>query len=75
MTKAPQFVLCIENTGHPAALEIGKVYQVLEDAEADRHGLRRVIDESGDDYLYPDTFFVPIDLPQDAARAFTKRSA
>lgn len=75
MTTAPQFVLCVENTGHPAALEICKVYQVLEDAEADRHGLRRVIDESGDDYLYPDTFFVPIDLPQAAARAFTKRSA
>jgi hypothetical protein len=46
-----------------------KVYRILSDAQASRHGLMRVIDESGEDYLYPEKYFVPIKLPQAAERA------
>jgi hypothetical protein len=62
--KARQFAVCVRNTGYPAALERRKIYEVLPDADGAAHGLIRVIDESGDDYLYPDEFFVCIELPE-----------
>jgi hypothetical protein len=65
------FVLCIENEGYPASLEPRKVYQVLGDPASEQRGFLRVIDESGEDYLYPARFFVPIQVPQEAERAFS----
>lgn len=62
--KKKRFVVCIRNTGYPACLELRKIYQVLPDPEAEAHGLTRVIDESGEDYLYPQKFFVSVDFPQ-----------
>jgi hypothetical protein len=59
-----RFVVCVRNTGYPASLELRKIYRALPDANAAVHGLVRVIDESGEDYLYPDKFFMPLDLPQ-----------
>lgn len=56
--------MCFRNTGYPAALELRKIYEVLPDPQGAEYGLIRVIDESGEDYLYPDEFFVPIELPQ-----------
>lgn len=50
MTK--HFVVCIGNDGYPASLEAGKIYVSIPDADAEKHGLIRVIDESGEDYLY-----------------------
>jgi hypothetical protein len=67
------FVICIGNKGYPASLELRKVYQVLSDHAAAKHGQLRVIDESGEDYLYPEEFFVPIKLPQAAERAVLQR--
>jgi hypothetical protein len=66
MTKAQaeRFVVCVENEGYPASLETRKIYVALADPEAEAHGLLRVIDESGDDYLYPARFFRPITLPR-----------
>lgn len=65
-----RFLICIKNDGYAASLELRKVYQLMPDAEAtDRHFVR-VIDESGEDYLYPEDFFVPIQLPQAAERVF-----
>jgi hypothetical protein len=64
-----QFVVCVRNTGYPVSLELRKIYQALPDAAAEAHGLMRVIDESGQDYLYPRTFFVALDLPQTVATA------
>jgi len=64
----PRFVICIRNNGCDD-LEIGKVYQVMADESAARDGYIRVIDESGEDYLYPAAYFVPITLPEDAERA------
>jgi hypothetical protein len=66
---ASQLVACIENDGYPAALERRKIYVALRDEAAGKHGLMRVIDESGDDYLYPRSFFRQIDLPQTVKRA------
>ena len=62
--------LCIKNRGYAASLEIRKIYQVLGDSKAEALGLVRVIDESGDDYLYPQSFFVQIDVPKLATRLF-----
>ena len=58
-----QLVVCIKNDGYPATLEKRKIYVVRRDAEADEHGLIRIIDESGEDYLYPKRLFRPIALP------------
>ena len=68
-----RFVICIRNDGSED-LEVGKVYQVLADEAAARDGYVRVIDESGEDYLYPGAFFVPIALPEEAERALTASS-
>jgi len=57
------FVVCIENEGFPVSLERRKIYLSLPDADAERSGMVRVIDESGEDYLYPMELFSPIDLP------------
>lgn len=65
-----QFAVCVANEGYPASLELRKIYQVVPDEKAATHNLVRVIDESGEDYLYPQRFFVPIELPQAAAEAF-----
>jgi hypothetical protein len=55
--QSKQLVVCINNEGYPASLEKRKIYVALRDPAAERHGLCRVIDESGDDYLYPKRFF------------------
>jgi hypothetical protein len=64
-----QLVVCIDNDGYPASLEKRKIYVVLPDANAEKQGMPRIIDESGDDYLYPKAFFRSIALPQSVKRA------
>jgi hypothetical protein len=66
---ATRFVLCLSNRGFEAALEPRKIYQVLPDPEAEREDLLRVVDESGEDYLYPKAMFEPIQVPDRAAKA------
>ena len=66
-----RFVLCVRDGGYPASLEIRKVYQVLPDTDALSHGMIRVVDESGEDYLYPEDLFVPIELPTEAKPVFS----
>ena len=68
---ASQFLLCIKNDEYPASLDVRKVYQVIPDAA--RHFVR-IIDESGEDYLFPADYFVPINLPLAAANAFVHAS-
>jgi hypothetical protein len=68
-TQTSQFVVCIDNDGYPAGLEKRKIYVVVADTEAEGHGLLRVIDESGEDYLYPKTLFREIALPQAVGEA------
>ena len=64
-----QFVVCLKNKGYEVSLERRKIYQVLPDPEAAKHRQVRVIDESGEDYLYPQAFFAPIELSQPIRRA------
>jgi hypothetical protein len=64
----PRFVICIRNEDCED-LEPRKVYRVLPDEAAAEDGYIRVIDESGEDYLYPADYFVPIELPQAAEKA------
>jgi hypothetical protein len=66
----PRFVICVHNEDYPASLELRKVYQVLPGAASAAHHLIRVIDESGEDYLYPERYFIPIQLPKAAEEAF-----
>src|SRR5258708_25254825 len=61
-TQAKQLVVCIDNEGYAASLEKRKIYVALRDAGAEKHGLLRIVDESGEDYLYPKTSF-PLDRP------------
>ena len=75
MPKPARYGVCVENKGTPAALEIRKIYRIIDDPSAEARSLVRVIDESGKDYLYPARFFVPIEVPREAAKAFSKRSA
>jgi hypothetical protein len=58
------FALCLNSEGYPASLEVGKLYRVIADAQAEAHGLVRVIDESGEDYAFSWNRFYPIQLPQ-----------
>jgi hypothetical protein len=69
MPKKHDFVICIRNSGNEASLEIRKIYETISDPEAERDGMVRVIDESGQDYLSPDDFFVHVDLPSSVERA------
>jgi hypothetical protein len=64
-----QFVVCVSNEGYPASLEKRKIYIALPDPAAEKHGHMRIIDESGDDYLYPKTLFRSIVLPQSVKKA------
>jgi hypothetical protein len=70
MANAPKrFVLCIKNKGFEVSLEPRKLYQVLPDRDAAKHQQLRIIDESGDDYLYPEDYFRKINLPQSIRKA------
>ena len=64
-----QLAVCIGNEGYPASLEKRKIYVALVDRAAEKHGLLRIVDESGDDYLYPKAFFRVIALPQSVKKA------
>ena len=70
----PDFLICIRNDGYAASLEPRKIYRALIDDSASARRFVRVIDESGEDYLYPEDYFVPIDLPQEARQAFAQAS-
>ena len=58
-----KLAVCVTNTGYEASLERRKIYSLVADSAAKKHKLVRVIDESGEDYLYPDSFFVSVMLP------------
>jgi hypothetical protein len=68
--KGSGFLLCVKNEGYPVSLETRKVYQSLPDPSAASRGFVRIIDESGEDYLYPAEMFVAIELPRGAAELF-----
>ena len=69
-----RYVLCVSNEKYPASLEARMIYQCVPNPQAEAHGQIRVIDESGEDYLYPQEFFLPIEIPKEATRAFAQES-
>ena len=66
---AASFVVCLRNDDYLASLELRKLYRVLRDSDAEKHGLIRIIDESGEDYLYPSEYFAAVRLPQSVGKA------
>ena len=71
---ARQFVVCINNADYPASLELHKIYRVLPDDDAAADGDVRVVDESGEDYLYPASYFISIHDPEAVQRSLIKAS-
>jgi hypothetical protein len=69
-----RFALCIRNEGNEASLERNKLYVILPDRQAQADGLVRVIDEDGEDYLYPADWFVAVEVPKSVALSLLKAS-
>ena len=69
MKSATGLVICVKNVGYDVSLERRKLYVSIADPVAEKHGQLRIVDESGEDYLYPRAFFVPVELPQSIRRA------
>jgi len=70
----PEFVVCINNSDYPASLELHKIYRALVDKDSTEEGDIRIIDESGEDYLYPSSCFVPIQVPQTVEKSLLRAS-
>jgi len=66
--KSKGLVVCVKNDGYAVSLERRKLYVVLADAQAAKHGQLRIVDESGEDYLYPQEFFVAVEMPESLRR-------
>jgi len=69
MKEKPKFAICVKNEEYPASLQLWKVYRVLPDERGAKHNMIRVIDESGESYLFSANYFVPVELPQAAETA------
>lgn len=61
-----QYVICVKNEGYSASLELRKLYRRIPNQYAERHGQLRIVDESGEDYFYPEEYFVVVQLPEEA---------
>ena len=70
-----RFAVCVINEDYPASLELRKLYRVVEDAFARQHDLIRIIDESGEDYLYPSSYFVGVELPEAVRQALQRMAS
>lgn len=70
-----QYVVCVENDGNPESLALRKLYRTLPDADAAKHGYTRVVDETGEDYLYPSRYFVAVVLPRNLPSTVRKAFA
>jgi hypothetical protein len=68
----PRFALCIDNSAYPDDLKVRTIYQLLPDESAARSNYVRIVDETGEDYLYPANLFVPIEVPLEAQKALMR---
>jgi hypothetical protein len=73
-SKEAVFAVCINNEDYPASLELHKIYRVLPDEEAAKDGDMRIVDESGEDYLYPAKDFIVIDVPAEVRGSLLRAS-
>jgi hypothetical protein len=69
-----RYFICVKNEGYAASLQVRTVYPGVTDPGAESHGMLRIVDESGEDYLFPASFFVPIEVPEAAIPAFAECS-
>ena len=67
-----KFAVCINNSDYPSSLEVHKIYRVLPDEDAVSEGDLRVVDESGEDYLYPADYFVFVELPKSVEKSLLR---
>lgn len=72
--KTPQFVVCLNNEGYAASLEVGKLYRIVPDKDAEILGGLRVIDEDGEDYFYDSEMFCPLQVPPVVAQTLISAS-
>jgi hypothetical protein len=72
--KTKRFLLCVKNDANPVSLELRKIYQMIPDETAAARHFVRIVDESGEDYLYPERYFVAIEVPKAAAGVFGQAS-
>jgi len=70
-----RFAICVNNSEYPASLELHKIYRVIPDEDARKDGDLRIVDESGEDYLYPTDYFLLIDIPRGTAQSLNKSFA
>jgi len=70
-----QFAVCVNNKKYEASLEIGKLYRIIPDEEAESHGYLRIVDESGEDYGYSADRFFRLEVPQPLERALLRASS
>src|SRR6266705_1786987 len=70
-----RFAVCIKNRGYEASLEVGKLYRVVPDEDAEKHGYLRIVDESGEDYGYAASRFFAIDVPKPLERVLLKAAS
>ena len=70
-----RFTICVNNSEYPVSLELHKLYRVIPDEDAKKDGDLRIIDESGEDYLYPAEYFLLVDIPRGAAQSLNKSFA
>jgi hypothetical protein len=70
-----RFAVCIKNKGYEASLEVGKLYRVIEDREAETHGYLRIVDESGEDYGYAANRFFAIAVPKPLEKMLLKAAS
>jgi len=64
MEASKHFAICVQNDGYEGTLELRKLYEVIDDSSAEKRNYIRIVDESGEDYLYPKVWFVPVELPR-----------
>ncbi len=72
--RSPKFVVCLNNDGFAASLEVGKLYRIVPDEEAEKLGGLRVIDEDGEDYFYDAEMFCPLQVPPVVAQTLIAAS-
>ena len=72
---ARTYALCVRNDGYPASLLVRRLYERVPDRNAAGRGLLRIVDESGEDYLYPAEYFVPVQLPHSAEKAVRRAAS
>jgi hypothetical protein len=70
-----KYVICLSNEGYAASLEVRKLYQLLPDPKADAMHCIRIVDEDGEDYVYPERLFLPMEVSESVSRALHKQAA